>query len=290
MKITKINSLNDAINYHNKIINCADETIVLDFSSTSFIRNNFISIIGLALEIQKDKNINIVEPKNAKIKNALKNIGFLSKYSECTKGIDINNTMIQYTNIEKENEDYYQFLEYFISQLNRKVNNLSDSLRYKIIQKIGEQFSNVFRHSESELGFFCSGQFYPSKDEFYFTIVDNGVTIKNNVNKYLRKLAKENKGFLNLKKYKEKSGLESIEWALINENSTTGSGGFGLNLLKDLIIKSKGNLEIISNDGYYKITNGQISGETLKNKFDGTIVSICLSTDNSTYYYLKGEK
>ena len=49
-------------------------------------------------------------------------------------------------------------------------------------------------------------------------------------------------------------------------------------------------LEIISNDGYYKITNGQISGETLKNKFDGTIVSICLSTDNSTYYYLKGEK
>lgn len=290
MKISKINSLIDAINYYDKIINYTDEIITLDFSSTTFIRNHFISIIGSALEIQKDKKVYLIEPKNIKIKNALKNIGFLSKYTECTNGIDMNNSMIQYTNIKEENEDYYQFYDYFINQINSKVDNLSDSLRYKIMQKIGEQFSNVFRHSESDLGFFCSGQFYPSKDEFYFTIVDNGVTIKNNVNKYLKKLTKENKGLLNFKKYNELDGVESIKWALINENSTTGSGGFGLNLLKDLIIKSKSSLEIISNDGYYKIINGEISGEILKNKFNGTIISVCLSTDNSTYYSLKGEK
>lgn len=289
MKITKINSLNDAIMCHNKIINSEEETIILDFSETTFVRNNFISIIGLALEIQKDKEVTIIEPKNSKIRSSLKNIGFLSKYSSCTNGIDINNTMIQYTNIKEENEKYYQFYEYFMEQLNRKVDNLSDSLRYKIMQKIGEQFSNVFRHSESELGFFCSGQFYPSKDEFYFTIVDDGVTIKNNVNKYLKRLAKENKGILNFKKYKELDGLESIKWALTDENSTTGSGGFGLSLLNDLIIKSKGSLEIISNDGYYKIINGSVGGEILKNKFNGTIISICLNTDNRTYYYLQGE-
>jgi len=81
--------------------------------------------------------------------------------------------------------------------------------------------------------------------------------------------------------------LETIKWALIDNNSTTGSGGFGLSLLKELILKSKGRLEIISNDGYYKIENGKESGEILKNKFNGTIISVGLSTDNSTYYYLK---
>lgn len=287
MKINKINSLKDVIMYHQQIIGCKEDEIILDFSDTSFIRNNFISIIGLALEIQKDKNINIVEPKNPKIKNALKNIGFLSKHFNYKNGIDLNNTMIKYTNIQKEDDEYYKFYEYFVSQLNRKVNNLSRELSRKIMQKIYEQFSNVFRHSESEVGFFCSGQFYPKKKEFYFTIVDNGVTIKHNVNKYLKKLTKENKGLLNFSKYQELNGLEAIKWALIDNNSTTGSGGFGLSLLKELIMKSKGRLEIVSNDGYYQINGGIESGEILQKKFNGTIISVGLSTDNSTYYYMR---
>jgi len=286
MKIRKINNLEDAIVYHQQIINCEDDKVVLDFSDASFIRNNFIAILGLALELVNDKKIIIMEPKNPKIKSALKNIGFLSKYAHCNHGIDLNSTMIRYTNIKKENDEYYAFYEYFVNQLNRKVNNLSQELSRKIMQKIYEQFSNVFRHSESELGFFCSGQFYPTKQKFYFTIVDNGVTIKHNVNRYLEKLTKENKGFLNFSSYQTFNGLESIKWALIGNNSTTGSGGFGLSLLKELILKSKGRLEIVSNDGYYKIENGIESGKVLQKKFDGTIISIGLSTDDSIYYYL----
>jgi len=287
MKIDTISSLKDAIRYHHQIINYTKDEIVLDFSDASFIRNNFIAILGLALELVQDKKITIIEPKNPKIKNALKNIGFLSKYSNCKNGIDLNNTMIHYTNIQKENEEYYAFYNYFVNQLNRKVNNLSEELSRKIMQKIYEQFSNVFRHSDSEVGFLCSGQFYPTKKEFYFTIVDSGVTIKYNVNKYLKRLTKENRGLLNFSSYQELDGLESIKWALIDNNSTTGSGGFGLSLLKELIVKSKGRLEIVSNDGYYKIENGIESGEILPKKFDGTIISVGLSTDDSTYYYLK---
>jgi hypothetical protein len=286
MEINKIDNLQDAINFYNKIVNC-EEKIILDFSKATFIRNNFISIIAMALEIQKDKDIEIIEPENKRIQNALKNIGFLSLYSKCNNGIDLNNTMIQCTNIQEEDIKYYEFLEYFIAQLNGKIKNLSKELSNKIMQKIGEQCSNVFRHSESKLGFFCSGQFFQKKEEFYFTIVDNGVTIKSNVNKYLKRLTKENKGLFNFHNYKELNSLESIKWALIDNNSTTGSGGFGLSLLKELILKSKGRLEIISNNGYYKIEDSKESGEILKNKFNGTIISVGLSTDNSIYYYLK---
>ena len=63
------------------------------------------------------------------------------------------------------------------------------------MQKVFELFSNVFRHSQSELGLFCSGQFYPSNDKFYFTIVDGGIGIEQNVNNYLQKEFYKNKDY-----------------------------------------------------------------------------------------------
>lgn len=291
MKINKISSINDAIDYHNAIIDCEDDKIILDFSSSSFIQNNLISILGLALEIQKNKTIKITKPKAKNIMNDLKNIGFLSKYSDGKNEIDLDHTMIQYINIQQEDTDYFRFLEFFIKQLDKRVKNLSPELKKKITQKIIELFSNVFRHSESELGFFCSGQFDPSQKKFYITIADGGVTIKTKVNKYIEKLSiKKNPNSSDNIDYDAHNGYEAIRWALIDTNSTTGSGGFGLSLLKELIMKSQGILEIVSNDGYYKIEKGEISGKVLKNEFKGTIINIGLSTSDEQYFYLdKGE-
>jgi hypothetical protein len=95
--------------------------------------------------------------------------------------------MIRYTNIPLENydESFAVFHVYFKEQFTGKVANLSPKLLKKILQKIYELFSNVFRHSESALGLFCSGQFYPKSEQFKFTIADNGTTIKTKVNRYL---------------------------------------------------------------------------------------------------------
>ena len=280
MKIYKIDSLFDAIYFYDKIIQCQDNSISLDFSNASFIRNNYLSIVGLALELQKvdGKKIKIIPPSIMKVKNSMKKIGFLARFSDEHIGFDSNNTMVKYTHIPLKNYDEAlgEFYTYFKQQLERKVKNLSPELSNKIIQKIFELFSNVFRHSESELGLFCSGQFYPRNDKFYFTIVDGGVTIKNNVNKFFQD--------------KSKSGLETIEWSMEEKNSTTGEGGLGLSLLKDLILKSNGVLDIISNDGHYFIRNNQINGTVLNSSFDGTIISIGLDTDINKYFYLVGEK
>ncbi|MFK7780392.1 MAG: hypothetical protein QM490_04545 [Candidatus Gracilibacteria bacterium] len=286
-----INNLNDSIKYYKKIINSKEAIIILDFSSAGFIRNNYLSIIGLALEmkIKENKQIQIIEPIKPKVKESLENIGFLSQFTNNIVGTDIHNTMVGYKNIDLNDWDgLYEFYTYFEQQLNKNVNNLSSELSNKIIQKIFELFSNVFRHSKSKLGFFCSGQFYPDNHKFYFTIVDGGVTIKNNVNEYLKSIFDDNKGLKNiLKKYEEKNGIETIKWALIGNHSTTGEGGLGLSLLKELIEKSKGTLEIISNDGYYSIKDGVESEEVIKSNFNGTIISIGLNTNESTYYYLK---
>ncbi len=289
IKVYSISSLTDAIGYHNKILETTD-TFKLNFQKSQFIRNNYLSIIGLALE-KCDNEFEIIEPLDNGVYKAMRTNGFLSEFTELSKSDDTYKTMIKYTQIPLNNYDEVSaFFAYFDTQLKRKVLNTSDKLLNKIMQKILELFSNVFRHSQSELGLFCSGQFYPKNEQFYFTIVDGGVGIPHNVNSYLKEDFNSNKGMFSLKKFQNKSDEECIEWAMQERNSTTGAGGLGLALLEELILKSDGELEIISKQGYYGIKNGKKVLRKLDNSFNGTVISIGLNTNSSKYYFLKGEK
>ena len=289
IRVFNIGSLIDAVKYHNEIVETTN-TFQLDFKNSQFIRNNYLSIIGLALE-RSDNKFEIIKPLKQDVYKAMRANGFLSQFTELSKSDDIYKTMIKYTQIPLNNYDeLYIFYTYFNEQLKRKVLNTSDKLLNKIMQKIFELFSNVFRHSQSEFGLFCSGQFYPRNEQFYFTIVDGGVGISHNVNNYLKEEFKKNRSILSLKKFKKKSDEESIEWAMQEGHSTTGKGGLGLALLEELIFKSHGTLEIISKHGYYGIKNGKKELKKLKDNFDGTIISIGLNTNIDKYYFLKGEK
>lgn len=298
IEIDKINFLSQATTYFRKIVDVAqNETLQVDFSDASFIRNHYLCIIGMGLEVVRNRGINIafVPPEDSKVLASMKRIGFLSAFCDESDGHDTYKTMVRYTNIPLEDYDLplQKFYMYFMQQFTGKVGNLSPKLLNKILQKVFELFSNVFRHSESALGLFCSGQFYPNSEKFNFTIADNGITIKTNVNRYL------SKRFLSIrslsdkvtgKKFERISGVDAIKWALEDKHSTTGEGGLGLTLLMDLIRISSGSIEIISNDGYYSIKHGNETFETLQDSFEGTIVSIELNTESDRYYFLKEEQ
>jgi signal transduction histidine kinase len=291
INISKIDSLKDAIEIHNKILESTD--VSLNFKYASFIRNNYLSIVGLAIEKLKNEGgeYKIIHPENTRVLKAMQDIEFLDKFTELSKGSDSYKTMIRYTNIIDDKDiKLGEFYVYFQQKLLLRVQNISKPLANKIIQKVFELFSNVFRHSESDLGLFCSGQFYPKNDKFYFTIVDGGVGIKKNVNKYFEKEFLQDKKLLSRKKYKEQDAVKCIRWAMQEGHSTTGKGGLGLALLMELIKKSDGQLEIISDNGYYAIKNGEVYTELLDDVFEGSIISIGLNTDASKFFYLQGEK
>ncbi|KFL33151.1 MULTISPECIES: hypothetical protein [unclassified Sulfurospirillum] len=295
--INKVNSLFEAIDYFEQIINIATNAILrIDFENASFVRNHYLSIIGMGLEIVKNRDIQIqlILPRRQTVLISMRKIGFLSAFMKEQDAKDTFKTMIRYTNIPLANYDLQlqEFHQYFIQQFTGKVANLSPKLLNKILQKILELFSNVFRHSESALGLFCSGQFYPSNEKFNFTIVDNGVTIKTNVNRYLFKQFIKNRSTTEKlfgKKFQSLRGDEAIQWALQDTHSTTGKGGLGLSLLMDFIKISEGSIEIISNDGYYSIKDGIEVSKTLESSFEGTLISIELNTQSNQYYFLQEE-
>lgn len=295
--INKIDTIFDAIYFFDKIIYVIDDDLVIDFSNADFIRNHFISIIGMGLEVVKKRGVDveIIKPKSQKVLNSMKRINFLSVFCDEDNKDDTYKTMVKYTNIPLKNNSLIlqEFTAYFFMQFMGKVGNLSPKLQKKILQKIFELFSNVFRHSNSALGLYCSGQFYPKQDKFNFTIVDNGITIRKNVNKYLSKEFIKSRSSLDKllgKKFEPVSAVEAIKWALINTNSTTGEGGLGLSLLMELIKASNGSIEIISGNGYYAIKDASEIVKELDKSFEGTIISIELNTHTGTYYFLKEEK
>lgn len=298
IKVEKINTLFDAINIYDAISTESGHECTLDFSDAEFIRNNYLSIIGLAIEKRKEfnKKITIVPPdysKNRTVYNAMSNIGFLKEFIDEDTNVDFHGTMIKYTHIPLDNQDKIsEFYSHFMERLQSHIGNLSPQLLNKIIQKIYELFSNVFRHSENKLGLFCSGQFYPSNKRFNFTIVDGGITIPTNVNRFLLKQFKEKSKIIDKiqgKEFKKLNNVDAIKWALKENHSTSSEGGLGLSLLEQLIIKSGGKLEILSKKGYYAILNGTNISRELEESFPGTIISIELTTNENKYYYLKGE-
>ncbi|WP_310442548.1 hypothetical protein [Sulfurimonas sp.] len=296
--IDKIETIFDATSIFSDIIKSAeDDVVIIDFSATDFIRNHFLSILGMAFKIVQNRGIRveIIKPKSTKVLNSMKKINFLSAFCDENNNDDTYKTMVKYTNIPLKNNSLVlqEFYSYFIMQFMGKVANLSPKLQKKILQKIFELFSNVFRHSDSALGLFCSGQFYPSQDKFNFTIVDNGVTIRKNVNRYLSQQFIKNRTIQEKilgKRFENINAVEAIKWALKDEHSTTGEGGLGLSLLMELIKISKGSIEIISGSGYYGIKNAKEVSKELKKSFEGTIISIELNTYSGSYYFLGEEK
>jgi hypothetical protein len=150
MIIKNINSLEDAINYYLQITKLKDDLIELDFKNSEFIRNNYLTLLGLVLERKKDENkkIKIILPTVAKVAKSLETSGFLEhfiNYKNNSTTVDSSNSVVKYTNIQLNDWDSLtEFYLYFESQLNQRVRNLSPELSNKIIQKIFELFSNVY--------------------------------------------------------------------------------------------------------------------------------------------------
>lgn len=60
--------------------------------------------------------------------------------------------------------------------------------------------------------------------------------------------------------------------------------------LKEFIIKNRGLLQIISNDGYYSFDNEVEDYKLFSGQFPGTIITIKFKTDDTHHYSLRNEE
>ena len=132
-------------------------------------------------------------------------------------------------------------------------------------------------HSQTKLGIFSCGQYFPKRDRLDFSVADLGIGIRQNI------LGSTG---LNL------PAAEAIAWATVGQNTTKRGnipGGLGLKLLREFITLNAGRIQIVSDSGYWALESGEVISKEMPNSFPGTVVSIEIDTVDKRSYRLSSE-
>lgn len=85
--------------------------------------------------------------------------------------------------------------------------------------------------------------------------------------------------------------MQAIQWAVQDKNTTKIgiSGGIGLALLKEFIFMNKGEIQIVSNDGFFQFGEQKEGIRLFNGASPGTIVNLQFCTNDNNSYILKTE-
>jgi len=237
---------------------------------------NMCSTFGAILyKIGRGPNVVTLSNIPRNIETILSKNGFLSHYGK-VKSQDTYGTTIEYKRFEPRDDRY--FGAYIEENLTGKgIPEMSKGLRKKFVESIFEIFSNAIIHSKTQMGIFSCGQFFPKKNRLDFSVTDLGIGIYQNVKEHTKQ---------------ELTAEEAIKWAMEGKNTTKVGripGGLGLKLLREFIKMNKGKIQIVSDKGYWELSEGEASSKSFDEPFRGTTVNIEINTADTRSYCLSSE-
>ncbi len=274
---------NDLVGYSslteiaNRVVHFNNMDITIDMSYTTWFSANLCSLLGAILSDLSYKNNRITfKPSvNDKVRRIIEENGFGQHYFNMNT--PLKSSAISF---KKFNTTDVERIKIYIENdlLNRwELPVMSDLAKKNILKTIFEVFENARMHSGSSTVFAC-GQCYPLKEKVDFTIVDFGVTIKENVFSFL------NSNKLSLPH-------TAIEWAMMEENTTKNdtSGGLGFTLLQDFIRQNNGKLQIYSDNEFWELSNGKINKQITAHTLKGTLVNLEINMNDTERYVMSDE-
>lgn len=268
----------------NRLIRLAEETsdlsyanITMDFRAVSWFDANMCAPLG-AILYRLSRKLNTVSIVNipSRVERILSKNSFLSNYGHA-KRLDEWGTTIRYNRLEPKDERYFgAYIERHFRY--KAIPQMTPALRKKFWESIFELFSNAVIHSETKLGIFTCGQYFPKKQRLDFSIADLGIGMRRNLRR---------KRGLNY------SAEQAINWAMEGRNTTkTGSipGGLGLKLLREFIKLNNGCIQVVSDRGFWEQDrNGSVITKSFDFPFPGTVVNIEINTADTNSYALSSE-
>lgn len=273
----ELSGFEELLRFHKETEECFTENVAVDMSNTDWFDADMCAPFG-AILYKLGESLNSIEFHGfqEKVHEILLKNGFLSYYGH-SKAPDKWATTIPYHRFDAKDDRY--FASYIEAKLMHRaeIPNMSAGLQKKFRESIFEIFSNAVTHSQTKLGIFTCGQFYPKRHEINFAVADLGIGIWQNV--------------------KEHAGMEigpedAIDWATEGRNTTRKGqipGGLGLKLLKEFIDLNGGSIQIVSNAGYWKREKKMTKKQRLNREFPGTVVNVKINTADTNSYCLTSE-
>jgi hypothetical protein len=274
---TTLNGFLNLLDLYNRLLTCTDKICEIDMSRVSWIDANMCAPFGALLwsylvsREAQGKETRILN-MNKDIENIFEKNGFLSDILlKSTKKPDMNKTVIEYHRFKScDSSLFKEYVEnHFIKKhFGNHIPEMKAPLEKKFRESIFEIYENAVFHSQTMLGIFACGQYFPRKELLKFSITDLGIGIRNNLYQNLK---------LNY------APERAISWALDGVNTTRQClggtpGGLGLKLIKDFIYTNGGRMMIISDGGYWSFKDGKEDLRRLTLAFPGTAVNITINT------------
>ncbi len=252
------------------------DSIELNFSYCSFFEANMAApLYSVIARLRDELNDVSISNMQSRVETILRKNRFLNVFNQ-PKLIDYNQTTLPFKIFKlTAGEQFNDYLNRYMK--GKGIPTMSKALTKRFRQSLLEIFLNAAIHSESGLGIFVCGQFYPQKHRLDFTISDAGIGIRENVRRYTRRKV---------------NSCNAIKWALAEGHTTkSGSqpGGLGLKLLKDFVRLNQGKLQIVSNFAYYEFNADGESCDKMDYSFPGTCVNIEINTMDTNSYCLSSE-
>lgn len=249
----------------------------LDMSRVSWFDADMCAPLGAALyrigsRVNKVSLVNL-QPQ---VEQILSKNGFLSHYGQAPAR-DTYGTTIPYQRFDVKDDRF--FASYVEAKFVRRTElpRMSAGLVKRFRESVFEIFSNVVLHSQSELGIFSCGQFFPRRNRLDFSVADLGIGIRRNV--------------------LDHTGLDlpadqAIVWATSDRNTTKRGpipGGLGLKLLCEFVTLNGGRMQIVSDIGYWSLEKGKVQTALLSVPYPGTVVNVEINTADRRSYALTSE-
>ena len=249
------------------------DTLQVDMSRLNFFEANMAAPLGAVLARVTDKfnEVDFVAVPSS-VELVLRKNQFLTNFWYEPLD-DTNSTTMPYRRLRLSDEG--EFNDYIHRHLNDKgIPSMSERASRAFKNKVFEVYQNAVTHSESEIGVFACGQFFPQKQRLDFTIADAGIGIRQAVRRYFDN--------------NQINSVPALKWALEPHHTTKKGahpGGLGLTFLQEFARLNKGKIQIVSRFGFYQLSTSGESFAKMSVDFPGTAITIEINTaDNSAYY------
>jgi hypothetical protein len=241
-----------------------ESSLELSFASLPAFDAQMAAPLGAILARIADRNnsISVVDVPWGPLEILGQN-GFLAAFGYPAP-MDISSTTLPYTRIAtSDGSQFYDYLDKHL--LGKGLPEMTSEFSLLLKQSLGEVFVNAETHSDSRLGVFICGQFYPVQQRLNVSIADAGVTIPERV------------------KRRFGAGLQpvsALRWVLAKGNTTKEDtpGGLGLKQLQEFVLRNEGAVQIASGKAGLHFTGGTSEFNELEHPFPGTVVTIEVNT------------
>ncbi|MCU1347941.1 MAG: putative histidine kinase [Acidobacteria bacterium] len=183
---------------HQAVATAAPGEVPVDCSNLEWLDANMCAALGAALAAE-GRRVRLQYPR-PQIETILSKNGFIRDASV----MDSQGTTIRYQQFDTLGSA--EFETYVFENFRGKgLPLMSEALQRRFRTSIFELFENAVAHSETKLGIFACGQYYPKRQQLHFSVADRGIGIPATVRRFLEE---------NL------DAREAIDWAMTETHTT----------------------------------------------------------------------